>query len=299
MEREGDDTIEKAKDSAMETDVAQLGSSYFEEEMMDILRAAAREGSEEMVTSLLDRVEVRVPLTAKAKGNVLLAASYAGHVGVMATLIGRGADPNSTTKCRMLSKCSLHHAASCGSVAGVQLLIASGVRPDVGDRFGKTALMYAAEHRHGDVVRALIAGGAVATTSLRTLDMRTALHYAATSGCVESIRALLAHDAAVVDARTSRQGTPLMAAAEHGRAEAVRVLLAHGADVNAACEGVGTEMTALHYAAAGGYAECVEVLLASGADVTAVDVSGQNALARAASKGHHDVVRMLTAVDGT
>lgn len=108
----------------------------------------------------------------------------------------------------------LHLAARAGHVRLCELLIARGidVNRTADGRWGGTALQVAAAHGHLDVVRALLAHGAL------------------------------------VDGVTWAMATPLMDAARNGHIDIVRTLIASGADIHR--EGLGLPQTALDFAIA-------------------------------------------------
>ena len=155
------------------------------------------------------------------------------------------------------------------------------------DKLGKTALHYAAERGHADVVGALIKAGANA--SQKDNDGLTALDHAARNGCAGVVRVLLAAGVDVsIEDECCRFNT-LHYAAELGHESVVKLLLAAGADVNARGEGC----TALHYAAIRGHAGVVKALLDAGADVNATDDCGETALHNAAKKDNQAIVTAL------
>jgi Ankyrin repeats (3 copies) len=84
-------------------------------------------------------------------------------------------------------------------------------------------------------------GGHRATTAQSATpltDPSTELRWAAESGDIQTLRAILAAEVRI-DAPDARGRTALMLAASRGQAESVDVLLAHGADPNAA-DAIGT-----------------------------------------------------------
>jgi uncharacterized protein len=92
------------------------------------------------------------------------------------------------------------------------------------NQLGETALMLAALGGQEPLVRQLIALGAQVNR-----EGWTPLHYAATSGHVGSLEALLEHHA-YVDAESPNRTTPLMMAARFNHTAAAKRLLAAGAD---------------------------------------------------------------------
>ncbi len=94
----------------------------------------------------------------------LLVASLAGHFKVVDMLLAYGADPNKADT--YLGYTPLHVA--CGSKGNVdkpvivEMLLSAGADIDKGDKFGVTALSYAAlsGHEHGRLVKLILYYGA-------------------------------------------------------------------------------------------------------------------------------------------
>lgn len=126
----------------------------------------------------------------------------------------------------------LSYVAEAGDSTLVTFLLeANKLRPDEEDQFGRTAISYASERGHGQVVKALLDGGATVN-----LEGGSGGHY----------------------------GNALQAACANGHADVAEILLERGADVNAQGGHYGT---ALQAACHGGHKRVVEILLARGADV--------------------------------
>ncbi len=111
---------------------------------------------------------------------------------------------------------ALRDAAREGDIARVEELLASGVPVDTGDRYGRTALSFAADRGHLEVVQTLVEAGAALGTADRFYGM-TPLGRAADGGHREVVRFLLgrgAPGAGAVLVRAARQGDrELLAAA--------------------------------------------------------------------------------------
>ena len=169
----------------------------------------------------------------------------------------------------------MFHSAR-GDMAGV--LASLRFRADVrrSDTSGKTALLWASQGGHLDIMRVLVDAGA--DVQHGDTSGKTALLWACKGGHVDVVNALI--DAgADVDAVDDCTTTALMAASGGGHSDVVHVLLDAGADIDATC--IGGEGTALCYAAAGGHEVLARELLARGA---ATEVEGEaSALAAAAA----------------
>jgi ankyrin repeat protein len=125
------------------------------------------------------------------------------------------------------------------------------------------------------------------------------IHDAANKSNVEKVKALLAANPGLVNARDERlQQTPLHLAAGStsssgsDRKITVELLIARGADVNARD---AQRRTPLHEVAYYDRKDIVELLLSKGADVNARDDSGETPLFMAASGGHKEVVELFLA----
>jgi ankyrin repeat protein len=115
------------------------------------------------------------------------------------------------------------------------------------------------------------------------------LHFAATNGHLESMKALLEAGAHVND-KDEDGGTPLHWAAYKGHGECVTALLGAGADVNIN-DNYG--LTPLHWAAYYGRGECVTALLEAGAYVNAKNNMGKTPLHFAACNRNGECVKTL------
>jgi len=86
---------------------------------------------------------------------------------------------------------------------------------------------------------------------------KTALHFAAESGNIDTVRFLLANGASPL-IQTPKLWAPLHYASEYGHVEVVRVLLEHAADVDVMNE---SSQTPAHICAVFGHLTCFQVLI--------------------------------------
>jgi ankyrin repeat protein len=122
-------------------------------------------------------------------------------------------------------------AAREGSIkTALFLLSQAGVKVDVPNAQGETALMMAAIKGHMPLVKRLIERGAAINK-----PGWTALHYAASypEPLARDIVALLLEHHAYIDTESPNGTTPLMMAARYGHISAAKLLLEEGADVQA------------------------------------------------------------------
>lgn len=146
---------------------------------------------------------------------------YTGDITIAADLINHGADVHVRTKNK---NTPLIIAVKNGQLDMVKLLLDNGVRVDVKDAGGCTALMFAAQKEDAhefDIAKYLIDHGAN------------------------------------VNAKDDEDHTPLMSAAETGHGQIVQLLLDNGANKNAKDS---EDMSALDYAKEEGHEEVIALL---------------------------------------
>ena len=90
------------------------------------------------------------------------------------------------------------------------------------------------------------------------------------------------------------KSTPLHWAASQGHTDAIKALVAAGASVEAQDD---TKWTPLHYAASQGHADAIKALVAAGASVEAQAIGKRTPLDVAVSQGHADAISILKAAD--
>ncbi|KAI2494513.1 serine/threonine kinase [Fragilaria crotonensis] len=167
---------------------------------------------------------------------------------------------------------------------------------NVKNEHGNTALVWASNNGHLEVVRALLMHNGV-DVNIKDHAGASALYYASYNGHVEVVRALLNHNGVDVNIKDNDGDTPLICASLSGHLEVVRALLHHqGVDVN-----IQTNYgdTALIWASFGGHEEVVRALLNhDGVNVNIQNNDGRTALILASRKCHLDVVRAILDHDG-
>lgn len=123
----------------------------------------------------------------------LALAVEANNEDCVKLLLEHGANPDATARC----DCDLHHkvpashkAAKMGYVGVLQMLLDAGADPNSQDGFANTPLVWAAECHDPRCLEALLRTGMV-DVNHANWERATPLYYAATFGCVESVRQLL------------------------------------------------------------------------------------------------------------
>lgn len=203
-------------------------------------------------------------------------AAESGYEDVVSVLIRFGADVNQLAP--VLDETALHRT---NSEKIARLLLEAGADVNIGNRFGMTALSFAAGLGNEDLIKVLLEYKANINAS--TLFDATPLHFARSA----EVARLLLENGACVDARTGKEQygiylnsndeeTALHLAAKQDCKELVTVLIEFGADVNAVNENAET---AIHFAKS---QDVIKLLVKAGSDINAKDNEGQTALARAA-----------------
>ena len=228
----------------------------------------------------------------------LMWAAYYGHLGLVKSLIEKGADPNA----------ALSEAAYSGQKDIFNLLLASKPSQDAINN----ALVTAAAGHQTEIARKLIDLGAdvngLGGRGGRYPEVSAPLYAAASALDLEIVRLLLSRGVNP-NGRDEWNKTPLNEAIhrnvtgdqERQQAEIVQALLEHGADVSRRGIYINeTQLTPLLVAIAESHPEIALLLIEHGADVNAQAVDWRtrrniSALMWAADKGLTDVVKTLLA----
>ncbi|MGV2437806.1 MAG UNVERIFIED_CONTAM: ankyrin repeat domain-containing protein [Anaerolineae bacterium] len=160
---------------------------------------------------------------------------------------------------------------------------------------GRTALLWASENGHEEVVKALLAHNKV-DVNLQDSVGRTALCWASVNGHVEVVKALLNNDKVNVSLHDRFSRTALLRASENGHLEVVMALLTSD-KVNVNLKDRFSR-TAMLMASLNGHEDVVKALLTSNkVNVNLQDLAGRTALLWASGRGHVEVVKALLAHD--
>ena len=231
------------------------------------LMFAAEKGHTEIVQILLKK-GADVNAEDEYGGTALMIAAENGHTEIIKLLLEKGADVNAKD---WYGKTALMYAAYYGHTETVQLLLEKGAKYDplykTNDDF--TYLMAFARGGFINYCQELLNKGADVNAKIESgWDIgKTALMYAAENGHTEIVKLLLEKGAKYDPFYKTNGGfTYLMAFARCGLTNYCQELLNKGADVNAKIEsGWDIGKTALMYAAVNGHNEFVKLLLKKGA----------------------------------
>ncbi|KAK6470065.1 histone-lysine N-methyltransferase EHMT2 [Huso huso] len=156
----------------------------------------------------------------------LLEAIANNHLEVVQYLVKHGANVHHAEED---GSTGLHHAAKIGTLELVKLLLATGkVEVNAQDSGGWTPIIWAAEHKHIDIIRALLARGA--NVSVQDKEMNVVLHWASFAGCADIAEVLL-NAQCDLHAVNMHGDTPLHIAARESYHDCVTLFLSRGADI--------------------------------------------------------------------
>lgn len=255
------------------------------------LHLAAEEGNDDTLRKLVELgCDVNAQ---KSNGwTALHSVVRRNQVSVASTLLDAGAHANASANFDDRKSCRpLHLAAEHGYADMTRLLLKASAdvhaASDQGTKRGLCAIHLAAMIGHQPTVRILVENGAKADGAADS-DGFTALHFAAQKGHLDVVRSLTSVRrcrSVIAPACTPTGMTnvlPVHLAAEAGHAVVIRFLVAAGSPVDpdiTLYEVSG--ITPLHMAAQNSHLQVVETLLKLGADVDRQDGRGYTALHRA------------------
>uniref|UniRef100_A0AAQ5Z530 Euchromatic histone-lysine N-methyltransferase 2 n=1 Tax=Amphiprion ocellaris TaxID=80972 RepID=A0AAQ5Z530_AMPOC len=190
------------------------------------LHAAAQRGLLE-VCYMLVQAGAQVDAQDKDMRTPLLEAIINNHIEVARYLIQNGAcvyhiEEDGYT--------GLHHAAKLGNLEIVGMLLETGqVDVNAQDSGGWTPIIWAAEHKHVDVIKSLLNRGA--DVSINDKELNVCLHWAAYAGNVDIAELVLNAGCSLASVNVHGD-TPLHIAAREGYLDCVTLFLSRGADID-------------------------------------------------------------------
>lgn len=220
---------------------------------------------------------------------------------------------------KALEQFLLYHAAM-GDTAIVRNLLAIGADPNACDDKQMTAMHYAAQYGHVEIVDMLLQHPALITTGIDTdrdspfklaiqrdhnmvvktiflacnLNGTNTLHYAIRQGALNSVRTLLACN---IDpnALTSNDCHPLIEATCGGNTHIIKLLIDKGAKVNYRSKDKDNiNTTPLHFAARNGHTNATQLLINYGANVNLKGTDTNiTPLHVASTYGHVPIIKIL------
>ncbi|XP_048472509.1 histone-lysine N-methyltransferase EHMT2 isoform X6 [Rhincodon typus] len=189
------------------------------------LHAAAQKGYLEICHILL-QAGATVDVCDKLQRTPLMEAIMNNHYDVVKLLAKHGA---CVFHKELDASTCLHHAAKNGSVQMVHFLLATGqVDLNTQDSGGWTPVIWAAEHKHIEIIKLLLGRGANVT--LKDNEENICLHWAAFAGSSDIAEVLL-NARCDLHAVNVHGDTPLHIAARENFYDCVILFLSRGADI--------------------------------------------------------------------
>jgi cytohesin len=218
------------------------------------------------VVALLERAGATVPAAFQSAEDLVKAAKH-GDTDEVRRALAAGASPDSIDHSDPRRCPALALAAENWHTEVVDTLLKAGAKPDATDRWGKTALFWAAYEGSTDTVRQLIAAGANVNVIVSEMyyGRITPLIVASENGHASTVELLLSAGADVSH-RPSSGKTALRVAANEGHADVVRLLVdaVVRSKANRRCFD-----SPLWHAVTSGHMKCVDLLLGAGASPNA------------------------------
>ncbi|XP_064195828.1 inversin [Anguilla rostrata] len=214
-------------------------------------------------------------------------AALLGHARIVHLLLER--NKSGTIPSDSQGATPLHYGAQSNFADTVSVFLRHPSVRDDPDLEGRTAFMWAAGKGSDDVIRTALDLKADIDINMADKYGGTALHAAALSGHVSTVRLLLERGA-MVDALDVMKHTPLFRACEMGHRDVILTLIKGEARVDLVdLDG----HTALHWAALGGNAEVCQILMENGITPNVQDLAGRTPLQCAAYGGYINCMAIL------
>jgi receptor-interacting serine/threonine-protein kinase 4 len=279
------DDIEALKRTLSEPYVPGLSGRYGQTPLLD----AALHGREAALQYLLDKGESACDRDYRGWSAVHMAAST-GQVAVLEKLLKKTNDVPDVNGVDYWGRTPLHVAAEHRQLNAVKLLLGFKAHVDAETFFDCTALHYACERNHPDMIKVLLDRGA----AVNAFERRTgsnALHLCADHGALEAAEVLLSQGIAL-DTKDLHWGdTAFMRACQNGHRTICELLLNRGAKTDV----TGLDQrTPLHWAAEFGHIDVLNFLLEHGGRNAKRELyNGFTPLHLAVQSGVNEVVEML------
>ncbi|XP_060055081.1 inversin isoform X2 [Erinaceus europaeus] len=214
-------------------------------------------------------------------------AALLGHAEIVHLLLER--NQSGTIPSDSQGATPLHYAAQSNFAETVKVFLKHPSVKDDSDLEGRTSFMWAAGKGSDGVLKTML--GLKCDTDINMADKYggTALHAAALSGHVSTVKLLL-ENKAQVDATDVMKHTPLFRACEMGHKDVIQTLIKGGARVDLVDQ---DGHSLLHWAALGGNADVCQILIENKINPNVQDYAGRTPLQCAAYGGYINCMAVL------
>ncbi|XP_036744276.2 inversin isoform X6 [Manis pentadactyla] len=214
-------------------------------------------------------------------------AALLGHAQIVHLLLER--NKSGTIPSDSQGATPVHYAAQSNFAETVQVFLKHPSVKDDSDLEGRTSFMWAAGKGSDDVLRTMLSLKADIDINMADKYGGTALHAAALSGHVSTVKLLL-ENSAQVDATDVMKHTPLFRACEMGHKDVIQTLIQGGARVDLVDQ---DGHSLLHWAALGGNADVCQILIENKINPNVQDYAGRTPLQCAAYGGYINCMAVL------
>ncbi|XP_040095004.1 inversin isoform X5 [Oryx dammah] len=214
-------------------------------------------------------------------------AALLGHAQIVHLLLER--NKSGTIPSDSQGATPLHYAAQSNFAETVKVFLKHPSVKDDSDLEGRTSFMWAAGKGSDDVLRTMLSLKSDIDINMADKYGGTALHAAALSGHVSTVRLLLENNAQV-DATDVMKHTPLFRACEMGHKDVIQTLIKGGARVDLVDQ---DGHSLLHWAALGGNADVCQILIENKINPNVQDYAGRTPLQCAAYGGYINCMAVL------
>ncbi|XP_021087931.1 inversin isoform X3 [Mesocricetus auratus] len=214
-------------------------------------------------------------------------AALLGHAQIVHLLLER--NKSGTIPSDSQGATPLHYAAQSNFAETVKVFLKHPSVKDDSDLEGRTSFMWAAGKGSDDVLRTMLSLKSDIDINMADKYGGTALHAAALSGHVSTVKLLLDNDAQV-DATDVMKHTPLFRACEMGHKDVIQTLIKGGARVDLVDQ---DGHSLLHWAALGGNADVCQILIENKINPNVQDYAGRTPLQCAAYGGYITCMAVL------
>uniref|UniRef100_A0A673UDL0 Nephrocystin-2 n=1 Tax=Suricata suricatta TaxID=37032 RepID=A0A673UDL0_SURSU len=214
-------------------------------------------------------------------------AALLGHAQIVHLLLERNKSGNIPSDSQGATP--LHYAAQSNFAETVKVFLKHPSVKDDSDLEGRTSFMWAAGKGSDDVLRTMLSLKSDIDINMADKYGGTALHAAALSGHVSTVKLLLENNAQV-DATDVMKHTPLFRACEMGHKDVIQTLIKGGARVDLVDQ---DGHSLLHWAALGGNADVCQILIENKINPNVQDYAGRTPLQCAAYGGYINCMAAL------